>query len=411
VGGLSVAFLSSLKMASYARIVLPPLFALSLAACGGGLTGFPGSAPPAPPVQAPVKPQPPAISGPTIGNGSVKIGLILPLTGSGQGSLAANALRNAAEMAVAEFQNPDVQILVKDDKGTGDGAREATAQALSEGAELVIGPLFAASVQSAGAVTRQAGKPMIAFSTDPSVAARGVYLLSFMAQSEVNRIIDFAASQGKRSMAAMIPDNNYGNVVEATFREAAARRGIRVIALERYAPGQVQTAISKLAPAINGASPQADALFLPESANGLPQVAQALQASGFNPQKVKPLGTGIWNDPRLFRLGALQGGWFAAPDNAGFNAFAVRYRNRFGSEPARLATLSYDAVSLAAALVRTQGSQRFSESVITNANGFNGADGVFRFRSDGTNDRGLSVLEIRGGGAVTISAAPKQLGS
>ena len=131
---------------------------------------------------------------------------------------------------------------------------------------------------------------------------------------------------------------------------------------------------------IGGAAPQADALFMPENGDGLSAVAQALQTTGFDPQRVKPLGTGVWNEPRVFAVPALQGGWFAAPDNRGFNAFAGRYRARYNADPTRLATLSYDAVSLAAALARTQGSQRFAESVLTNPSGFAGADGVFRFR-------------------------------
>ena len=119
------------------------------------------------------------------------------------------------------------------------------------------------------------------------------------------------------------------------------------------------------------------------------------------------LGTGLWNDARVLKLPALQGAWFAAPENAGFNAFAQRYRAKFNSDPARIATLGYDAVSLAIALARSQGSQRYSDSVLTNPSGFNGADGVFRFKADGTNERGLSVLEISGGTAKVISPAPR----
>ncbi|HEY8381364.1 MAG TPA: penicillin-binding protein activator [Microvirga sp.] len=350
-----------------------------------------------------------ATAGDAIGTGSVRVALILPLSGSGQGAVAGQSLRNAADLALAEFQNPDVTILVKDDRGTPEGARDAAAQAVAEGAELILGPLFAGSVQAAGQVARQSGRPVIAFSTDVSIATRGVYLLSFLPQAEVDRIVDFAAAQGRRSVAALIPETTYGSVVEAQFREATARRGLRVAAIERYAPGQPQAAIQRLGPIINGDAPQADSLFIPDNGDGLPAVAQALQASGFNPQRVKPLGTGVWNEARVFALSVLQGGWFAAPDNRGFNAFAARYRERFGTDPTRLATLSYDAVSLAAALARTQGSQRFAESVLTNPSGFAGADGVFRFRTDGLNDRALAVQEIRGGGAVTVNAAPRAL--
>jgi branched-chain amino acid transport system substrate-binding protein len=381
--------------------------ALSLAACNASGGGRAARVEPPAPV-APAPPEAAPANGPTIGNGSVRVALLLPLTGPGQSAAAAQSMRNAAELAMTELQ-PDFTILVKDDKGTAEGAREAAQQAFGEGAELIMGPLFAPSVQAAGQVARQAGKPVIAFSTDTGVAARGVYLLSFLPQPEVDRVVDYAAGQGKRSFAALIPETTYGSVVEAQFREAAARRGVRVVAVERYASGQPQAAVGRIAPLISGGAPQADALFVPDTADGLQAVGEALQAAGYNPQRVKPVGTGVWNDPRTFRVAALQGGWFAAPDSGGFTAFTERYRARFQAAPVRLATLSYDAVTLAAALARTQGSQRFTEPVLTSATGFNGADGVFRFKPDGGNERGLAVQEVRNGGTATVSPAPKAL--
>jgi ABC-type branched-subunit amino acid transport system substrate-binding protein len=382
---------------------------LALAACvSGGDRASTGALPLARP--EPPAAQPPS-SGTTIGTGSVKVGLILPLTGQGQAAVAAASLRNAAELALSEFQNPDLTVLVKDDRGSPEGAREAANQALAEGAELVIGPLFAGSVQAAGQVARQGGRPVIAFSSDATVAGRGVYLLSFLPQAEVDRVVGYAIGQGRRSFAALIPEGTYGSVVEAEFREATARRGARVVAVERYAPGGADAAVGRLGTLVTGPAPQADALFLPDTAEGLPTVADALAKGGFNPQRVKPVGTGVWNDPRAFRLAALQGGWFAAPDANGFEAFAGRYRTRFNADPTRVATLSYDAVSLAAALARTQGSQRFAEEVLTNPSGFAGADGTFRFKADGTNQRALAVLEVRDGAAAPVSPAPKTLGA
>ena len=132
----------------------------------------------------------------------------------------------------------------------------------------------------------------------------------------------------------------------------------------------------------------------------MPDVAQALAANGLDAQEVQILGTGLWNDPRVLALPALQGAWFAAPDNSGFTAFAARYRAKYSSDPARIATLSYDAVSLAVALAHRPGPDRFSDAILTNHAGFNGADGVFRFRSNGLNDRALAIMEINGNTAV-----------
>jgi len=60
-----------------------------------------------------------------------------------------------------------------------------------------------------------------------------------------------------------------------------------------------------------------------------------------------------------------------------------------------------------AALVKTQGPQRFSDQVLTNTSGFSGIDGVFRFRADGTNERGLAVLRVTAGGGQPVSPAPR----
>ncbi len=342
-------------------------------------------------------------TGPTIGSGTVKVALILPLTSpNGQPSLVGQSLRNAADLAYAESGSNDLTILVKDDHSSPDGARDAAQAALTDGAELVIGPLFAPDVREVARVTRAAGKPMIAFSTDTSTASHGAYLLSFLIESYVDRIVDYAASKGKKSIAALIPDNDYGRVADAEFQSDAAKRGLRVLSIGHYTPATRDAEVKKIADLGN----QIDALFIPEQAEAMPAMSAALVASGLDTKKVQILGTGLWNDARVLELPALQGAWFAAPENGGFNAFANRYRAKYNTDPTRIATLSYDAVSLAAALARSQGAQRYSDNVLLNKSGFNGADGVFRFRTDGTNDRGLSVLQINGGKANAISPAP-----
>ncbi|SEP34855.1 amino acid/amide ABC transporter substrate-binding protein, HAAT family [Methylobacterium sp. ap11] len=399
MGGIG---LDTLKRLGWGGALLAGL--LALGACGGVDSPVVATRAPAPEAPAAPPPGEPA----TLGTGSVKVALILPL--SGPGAAVGASLRNAAELALQESQSPDLKLLVKDDRGTPDGAREATASAIAEGAELVIGPLFSATVQSAAATARPAGKPVIAFSTDVSVAARGVYLLSFLPQTEVDRIIDATTEAGRRSFVALIPETTYGNAVEAQFREAVARRGGRVVAIERYPAGNPAAAIGRLAPLMTGPAPQADALFLPDTPDGLAAAGAALTRAGFNPARVRPVGTAVWNDPRVFALPAFQGAWFAAADPAGFTGFGQRYRARFGTDPVRVATLSYDAVSLAAALNRQYGSQRFADTTLTNPSGFAGIDGTFRFRPEGTSDRTLAVFEIRGGGTTIVSPAPRALG-
>ena len=380
-----------------ARVAIFAALSLLAAACSGmpGADYFSFGAPPPPP---PAQPS-------AVGAGQVKVALILPLSAQGNGAAVAQSMRNAAEMALAEFSNPDIQLLVKDDGGTAAGAQAAAQAALAEGAEIVLGPLFAVSVGAAGQVARARGVPVIAFSTDSSVAAPGVYLLSFLPESDVNRVIGYATQQGKRSFAALIPDNAYGSVVQAAFQQAVARGGGRVIAMERYPldRAQMQGPVQRVAQAAR----QADTIFIPDGADSVTSAVQMLTAGGVNTRRIQLIGTGLWDDARIFAEQGAQGGWYAAPEPAGYRAFSGRYRQRYGQDPLRPATLSYDAVSLVAALVKTQGPARFSEEILTNPSGFAGIDGVFRFRPDGTNQRGLAVMRVTTSGPQVISPAPK----
>ena len=194
-------------------------------------------------------------------------------------------------------------------------------------------------------------------------------------------------------------------MIEAAFQQEVARRGGRVLVIEKYPvdPGRMAEPVRRVAQAAN----QVDSIFIADGADAVPQVVQALASDGVNLKRVQLLGTGLWDDPRISSTPALEGGWFAAPESTGFRNFSNRYRSRYNSEPVRTATLAYDAVALVAALVKTQGVQRFSEQILTNSSGFAGIDGVFRFRADGTNERGLAVMSVTPSGNQPVSPAPR----
>ena len=334
--------------------------------------------------------------------GTPKIVLLLPLSASGRAGTAAQALKNAADLAMADLPGVSIELVVKDERGTPDGAREATKQAIAEGASVIIGPLLASSVQATGSIARSANRPVIAFSTDIGVAGRGVYLLSFLPQSDVDRILSFAAAKGKKTIAALIPESTYGNAVNATLQDVAARNGITIKAIERYIPGAIDPAAQRL----SAIKDQIDALFIPENGDNAASVAKALSGAGLDPKKIQLLGTSAWDDPHIFSASAFANGWFAMPDKSGFETFAAKYRERFSSDPTRIATLAYDAVFLLNALKKNKGDKAFDAETLATPEGAIGLDGLFRFRQDGTNQRGLVVMQVNKGSATKIDNAP-----
>ncbi len=137
--------------------------------------------------------------------GAIKVAFLLPMGAQGNGQQVAKALKQAGELALFDFDNPNIQLVPKDTLGTPDGARAAAQEAVKEGAELIIGPLFANEVSAAAPEAQRANIPMVAFSSDRKVAGNGVYLLSFLAGSDVPRIVSYSSNRGKKRFAALIP--------------------------------------------------------------------------------------------------------------------------------------------------------------------------------------------------------------
>jgi ABC-type branched-subunit amino acid transport system substrate-binding protein len=368
-----------------------------LAACTPSNVSFNGPVIPTGPAQP--------VTGETLGNGTIRVALLVPLSANGNAAQIALNLRNAAQLALRELPSSDILVMVKDTGGTADGAQAAAIEAISQGAELILGPLFAQEVPAAAAVARSAGVPMVAFSTDSTVAAPGVYLLSFLPRSDVQRIIPYAASHGYTAIAALLPDNAYGTVVEAALRETIGATGARLVAVQRYALDRGAMQVSAEAVADIILAGQADAVFMPDGGDATPFLAQILAAKGVDLDSIKLLGSGQWNDDRIKNESTLVGGWYPGPETAGFDSFSSRYASAYGARPPPTAGLGYDATILAAGLAATQGAARFAPSSLTNPNGFRGIDGAFRFFSDGTNQRALAVFEVSRDGARVIDPA------
>lgn len=345
--------------------------------------------------------------------GRAKVAMLLPLSGPGQLATIAKAMKQAGEMALFEGSNPEFQLTVKDDRGTPEGAKAAAEEAVREGAELILGPLLAASVDAAAPVAIAASIPVIAFSSDRRVARSGVYLLSFMPEQDIERIVAYAAAQGRRSFAALLPDDAYGRIAEQAFTRAVGATQGNVVALERYqrSGAGMLDATRKLGETLTSAGTgdapgsAADALFMPGEPETLTSLGPLIAYARIDPSRIKLLGTGGWDTPNLGRDQTFVGAWYPAPDQRGWQTFSEKFAKTFGTTPPRLATVAFDAVGIAAALSANPTATRYTAAGLTRAAGFTGADGQVRFQADGTAQRALAVLEVQAFGSSVVDAA------
>jgi ABC-type branched-subunit amino acid transport system substrate-binding protein len=338
------------------------------------------------------------------GTTPVRVGIILPFGSSSAPTRAlAASMMKAAQLAMFDSGRRNILLMTADEGNGGASAAAAAQQLLSQGAEVIVGPLFGPSVSVVAPIARDRAVPVLAFSTEKSVAGNGAYLLSFLAENEVNRVIRYAASKGHKSFAALAPQTAYGDVAKDAFTEAVAAAHGNIVDVERYAPNAGAVA----APASAVAKSGADAVLIAQGGVILRAIAPTLSLDGVARDKVKLMGTGLWDDDaQLMRETSLQGSWYAAPAPNSDAEFVSKYRATFGTAPAQLASLAYDAVSLVALLSPGVAYHRFTRGALNDPNGFAGVNGIFRFKADGTSERGLAVLEVNAAGPVVVSPAP-----
>lgn len=373
--------------------------------------------------------------------GPISVGLLLPL--SGPSAELGQALFDAAQLALFDVGNQDVVLLPRDTGGTPEGAAEAAGQALDEGARLMVGPLFSASVAAVTPVAQAFGVNVIAFSSDRSVARPGVYLMGFLPAQQVDRVVGFAAGRGLNWFTALAPSSIYGETMVRAVTEATRRQGVLLVDPVFYpsevrAASDVESVVRFMAnydvrhaallserdrlKAIDSDAGRAalaelrdidtlgatgfEAVLLPEGGAKLLTIAPLFPYYDVENPQVRLLGTNQWETANLSSEPALYGGWYAAAPPAARAGFEARFQDTFGYAPPRLATLAYDAVALAGALARLPDGRGFTAETLTSAGGFRGVDGIIRFTADGGNQRGLAVLEVTAEGPVVVGEAP-----
>lgn len=342
-------------------------------------------------------------SGEVFGSGPVRVALLLPKTAPGNAAMVANELRNGALMAFNDFSSNQIELVIKDTAGQAASAQAAASEAVKEGASLILGPVFAANVSAASAITGPASRTMLAFSTDASVARRGVYLLSFTPQADTQRVIRYALSQGKRSFLAYLPNNAEGSLREATVRQELGSAGanLRVIKYDRSNESIERAVLSS-----KDMLPLVDAVYMPEG-NQIPNaILQTMRRNSMNAVGKQLLGSGNWesvklNDPQL------EGAIYPGRDTSKFEVFSQRYETLNSTKPSVWASLGYDAITLAIDLVGRLGPQRaFTSQSLENPRGFAGVNGIFRILSNGTTQRGLAIYQIKNGRGELLAPAP-----
>ena len=349
---------------------------------------------------------------PSVGSGSgkVQVALLVP-AGSGQASdaLLAKSLENAARLAIADLSNVDVDLRVYETAGSPTQAAAQAQKAVTEGAQVILGPVFAQEANAAGVAVAASGVSVLSFSNNPDIAGNNVFVLGPTFDNTARRLAAFAVKQGKGKIMIVHDRNTAGELGRAAIDRGVRTAGGSVVAVGNYEFSQ--NGVVGAAPTIanTAKSSGAQSIFLTaDSAGALPLVTQLLADNGLTSANAQFIGLTRWDIPTAtLGLPGVQGGWFALPDPALYAQFQSRYNAAYGEPPHPIAGLAYDGIAAVGALSRSSQSGPLQKSALTQGAGFVGVNGIFRLRSDGQNERGLAIAQIKGGQATIVDPAPR----
>lgn len=340
-----------------------------------------------------------------------KVALLLPLSGD-QAALGESLLQ-ASQLALFEAPDSNVELLVRDTGDSSFGAAQAAQDAINQGAQLVLGPVFGNAVKEVAPVAQAAGVNVVSFSTDRSVAQPGVYVMGILPSLQAQRVIGYASRQGLHRIAALLPQSPYGQTMREALQTAARAAKAEVVHVDFYDPRALDasTAVSQLGQFIASGG-AVDAVLVPEGDERLQGIVSLFPNFGIDPLKVRILGSTLWlgatpwSAARVAANPALSGSWFVATPMDQWAAFQQRYRTAYGSDPDARASIAYDATLLAILLAGGSNGPDFTTAALTDPAGFSGVDGIFRFEGNGGVERGLAIMQIHDGFVDVREPAP-----
>lgn len=340
----------------------------------------------------------------------VTVALLVP-GGSGveSDSFLASNLENAARMAIADLQGVQIDLRVYNTGATPEQAATVATQAVNDGAKIILGPLYAEAANAAGIAVANRGVNVLAFSNNSSIAGNNVFVLGPTFDNTANRLVSYAGSKGIQNFSIVHGDDLQGAVGRDAIANAVRNGGKTVGSVQSY-PMTQQGIISAAGPIANSIrSSGSQAVFLTGGVNAdLPLIATALPEQGIDPAVTQYIGLTRWDvAPQALALPGLQGGIFAMPDTQMISLFESRYAAAYGENPHPLAGLAFDGIAAIGALLAQGNPEALSVAGLTQSQGFQGTQGVFRLLPNGTNQRALAIAQIQNNQVVILEPAPR----
>ncbi len=324
--------------------------------------------------------------------------------------------RNGVQLAVADLNagggiaGRPVELLIRDDQGTPEGARAADRELVDAGVVAIIGHMTSGQTVAALSVSAEAGVVLLSATTSTSELS-GLDDLFFRVNPDNSSEARGLArrvylERGLTRLAGIYDTDNdaYTETFWAAFVETYQALGGRVVGEVRFSSGETLD-FAPLVEELKTGDP--GGVLIIASALDTALIAQHVRLRDW---QVPLFGSGWAQTEALLHNGgrAVEGiemvmNYDLHSRSPDFVDFQTRYRERFGYEPAFAAAQSYEAMMfLAAALEKTGGQAEGLPQALLETRDFEGLTGPVVLNEYGDAIRTLFLITVRDGQFVTL---------
>lgn len=306
------------------------------------------------------------------GGGTIKIGIVMPLTGSvatfGQSAQKGLQLLEDQTNAAGGVLGKKVDFLFEDDQATANTCVAAGTKLITnDHVVAIIGPLTSTCANALAPICQSNQIPMVTgTATNATVTQKGNYIFRtcFIDPFQGTVVAKFAATDLKAKTAAVLYNNGdaYSDGLAENFIKSFKAAGGTIVKTETYNTGDkdFSSQLTQIAPT------KPDVMMLPDYYSTVALIAR--QARAMNIQSTFLGGDG-WDSSDLFTLGgdAVNGAYFSnhySPDDTSSQVvqflkdFKAKYSNQV---PDAMAALNYDAGKVLLQSIQKAGSTKASD--------------------------------------------------
>lgn len=334
----------------------------------------------------------------------IRVGVLIPFSNgqtSGFGDAVLRGVKCAAGTGGLCGGSDNSELVVRDAGYSPDMVRDAIDQLVAADVLSIISILPGTMAVEAAMYASEKNVPLLLISQQEGLMRQGssVFQLGFSPERQIRELVEVITDKGLKNVAIFYPNIAYGEKMANLFSEALLSKGGRVVAkvtynrqgtdffgdalrLKKDIASSTGTAATG-AVVESGSSRPVDAVFIPDTFNGVNAAASALE---FNQLTGIPLiGTNTWNDPGLSPLigTTFPGSFFidlydSQAESSEVADFTGKYRSSFGGEPGVLSAMGYDALMMLKSSVASSGTKKFKSALASK--GYKGVTGIAGFK-------------------------------